>query len=691
MHERLTAMKIFDHFQHLQLTGDQRTALESIEAFLDGDGSVFMLKGYAGTGKTTLLHGICRYLSSRQSDFRLMAPTGRAAMILSSKTGTQASTIHRGIYNMDTLLEKQEGTSFKFFYGLKVNQESTNCVYLVDEASMVSDVFSDDEFFTFGSGCLLKDLISYAFKSDDNRKIIFVGDDAQLPPVDMNFSPALDATYLYEQYHLPTQESILTQVVRQGQESGILDTATRLRKAIADNVFNAFEINYGKGDTHKFSPEDFLKQYVEVARLGGVQQTVVITHSNRQALEYNQQIRQRRYGDKYVQVQKEDWLIITRNNYNSSVELFNGMFARVLEVGGITYEACPRFIIEGGKTIERKLVFRDVLVEVSGGINGSKHLLRTTLLDDFLTTEEGRLHPFDQRALYIEFKERMWKQEIKPGTEAFREALKKDLYFNALQAKYGYAITCHKSQGGEWENAFVDFKVYIGKLSKGFFRWAYTAITRSSKQLLCMDAPQFNALSQFVVRDIERIANVMAGAVYVPKKEGEPFHFVQYRKLRIQQLCEEQNLALEIREPNHQLDLIFREGEKSARIQLWYTNQGFSAKTWNSFNDENFKAKVEDLLVDSLVPKEIPFEPKFEFQKGLHQYFLDILNEQNIPLTNIVQNQWNDQYFLYTGATCSMVEFSFTNNHIYSYAKPRSTSGVEDKKLQSVVNRLRGF
>ena len=682
-------MSIFNHFQHMQLTGDQRTALESIETFLDGDGSVFMLKGYAGTGKTTLLHGICRYLASRQSDFRLMAPTGRAAMILSQKTGAQASTIHRGIYNMDKLLEKQDGTSFKFFYGLKLNQESTRCVYLVDEASMVSDVFTDDEFFTFGSGKLLKDLMSYAFTGDTNRKIIFVGDDAQLPPVNMNFSPALGAEYLSEQYQVRSREATLSQVVRQGQESGILESATKIRNAIASNIFNAFEINYGKGDTHKISPEAFLERYAEVARQGGVQQTVVITHSNRQALEYNQQIRQRRYGDKYAQVQKEDWLIITRNNYNGSVELFNGMFARVLEVGDISHQANPRFIIEGGKTIERKLVFRDVQVEVSG-INGSKHQLQTTLLDDFLNAEEGRLHPFDQRALYIEFKERMRNRDIKPGTEAFREALKNDKYFNALQAKYGYAITCHKSQGGEWENAFVDFKVYIGKLSKGFFRWAYTAITRSSQQLLCIDAPQYNALNQFEVRDIERISKVMAGAVYAPKMENEPSYFIQHRRSRLEKLCDAQNVSIEIKEYNNQLEICLRQNENSGLVRLWFKVDGFSKTTWHSFTDEGFKDLIEAILVDSLLPEEIPFEPKFDFQKGLHQYFLDILNEENIPLTNIVQNQWNDQYFLHTGATCAMVEFIFNGNQIYTYAKPRSTSGADDAKLQATVNKLRG-
>ena len=268
--------------------------------------------------------------------------------------------------------------------------------------------------------------------------------------------------------------------------------------------------------------------------------------------------------------------------------------------------------------------------------------------------------------------------------------MKNDKYFNALQAKYGYAITCHKSQGGEWENAFVDFKVYIGKLSKGFFRWAYTAITRCSQQLHCIDAPQYNALSQFVVRDIEWIANVMAGAVYAPKKENEPSYFIQHRKERLEKLCAAQNVNLEIKEHNNQLEICLRQNENSGLVRLWFKADGFSKTTWHPFTNDDFKKLVEALLVESLLPEEVPFQPKFEFQKGLHQYFLDILNEENIPLTNIVQNQWNDQYFLHTGATCAMVEFFFNGNQFYTYAKPRSTSGTDDAKLQAIVNKLRG-
>ncbi|AEE51571.1 ATP-dependent DNA helicase [Haliscomenobacter hydrossis] len=679
-------MNIHHHFPNLQLTQDQQTTLGQVEAFLEGGDQIFLLKGYAGTGKTTLLHGICRYLAAKQSDFRLMAPTGRAAMILARKTAIKSCTIHRGIYNMDQLEEKEEGTSFKFFYALKTNEDSSRCVYLVDEASMVSDVYSDDEFFTFGSGLLLKDLITYTLQGENHHKIIFVGDDAQLPPVNMPFSPALETHYLQNQYGLQVQTAQLTQVVRQAHQSGILTTATYLRQAIAANKFNAFSIHTQYNDVHTIQPEQVVEEYVSMVKQQGIQNTIIITHSNRQALEYNQLIRQRRYGENGSQLQKEDILLITRNNYNGSLELFNGMFARVLEVGGIEYTASPRFKIEGGTTIQRELVFRSLRVEITA-IDGSIHQLKTTVLDPFLTASEGKLHPYDQRALYIDFKMRAIAKGLHPKSEAFREALKKDVYFNALQAKYGYAITCHKSQGGEWTGVLVDFKVFIGKLSSSFFRWSYTAITRSSKALLCIDAPNYNALSEFVVHDITKLGKVLPESYYVP----DGLNFLEYRKSRLQQICQRQELTMLIVEHSYQLEVGFQQGNESGKVQLWYTKTGFSSVTWVTFSSPEFKNLIDELLIESLLPESIPFVPKFDFQKDLHLYFLEILSECNLPLTNVVQREWSDLYCIRTDADCAAVEFFFNGNHMYTFAIPKSTAGADDVKLQEVINKLRGL
>ncbi len=681
-------MSMFNHFQDLKLTADQHQALAQIEQFLHGEQDVFLLKGYAGTGKTTLLKGVCQYLESKNAAFGLMAPTGRAAMILSSKTGVEASTIHRGIFNMDELKEKEEGSSFKFYYQLKLNEDSASCVYLIDEASMVSDRHAEDEFFMFGSGHLLKDLTRYVAQGSTKRKIIFIGDNVQLPPVGMKFSPALDRDYLEERYGLSVEETTLTQVVRQQEGSGILHTATALRESLRNQIFNQFSIQYQSENVFRVTPEAFMERYASTAKSGGLEETIVITHSNRQALEYNFQIREFRYADNDPKVRKQDRLLITKNNYNGAIELFNGMFARVLEVGGISYTAQPRFKIEGGETIQRELVFRDVLVEVKD-VNGNPHKLRTTLLDRFLTAEEGRLHPYDQRALYVDFKERMRKQGVKPGTEAFREALKTDLYFNALQAKYGYAITCHKSQGGEWKNAIIDFKVYMGKLSAGFFRWTYTAITRASERLYCIDAPDYNALSKFVVTDIERINSVMQGAYFVPSSEGQENYFVEHRKERIKELCSARDIDVQFKDHSYQLETTFRQTEESVQVKLWYKNTGFSRTTWGQSTSEPFKKQVNGLLHQSLMPKEVPFEHKFPFQKELHEYLLGLLKEEGIQLTNVVQKDWSDQYFLDTGADCALLEFFYNGKHQYTKAMPKSMLGANDEYLNRIVTRLR--
>jgi hypothetical protein len=681
-------MSIFNHFQDLNLTTDQQQALERVEQFLSSDQEVFLLKGYAGTGKTTLLKGICQYLESNHAAFRLMAPTGRAAMILSRKTGVEASTIHRGIFNMDELKEKEDGSSFKFSYQLKVNEDSASCVYLVDEASMISDVYSEDEFFMFGSGRLLEDLSKFAFPGEMNRKIIFIGDTAQLPPVNMSFSPALDSAYLGECYQLGVQEATLTQVVRQQEGSGILNTATSLRESLRYKAFNQFSIQYQRENVSRVAPEDFMERYTPIAKRGGLEQVIVITHSNRQALDYNFQIREFRYKDNDPRVRKQDRLLITKNNYNGEVELFNGMFAKVLEVGGISYTAKPRFTIKGGETIERELDFRDVLVEVVDA-KGNPRRLRTTLLDRFLTVEEGRLDPYDQRALYVDFKERMREKGIKPGTDDFREALKTDLYFNALQAKYGYAITCHKSQGGEWKNVIIDFKVYMGKLTPGFFRWAYTAITRAKDHLYCVDAPNYNALSKFVVKGVERISTVMKGTYFVPTSEGQGDYFVAYRKERILALCEARGIDVQFKTHANQLDTTFKQADGTVRVQLWFGKAGFSRTSWVSSTSEAFKNQVNDLLHKSLMPKEVPFEYKFPFQKELHEYLLGLLKDGGILLTNVVQKDWSDQYFLYTGAECALLEFFYNSKHQYTKAMPKSMLGANDEKLNRLIKRLR--
>src|SRR5690606_4063767 len=212
-------MNIFDYFQHINLTNDQRNALEKLHDFLVSDERVFILQGYAGSGKTTLLKGFVEYLQSLEKKYQLMSPTGRAAKVINQITGFESNTIHKGIYSFEELQEIEQGedennVSFLYQYKIRNNPEVHNSVLIVDEASMVSDILSQGEFFRFGSGHLLRDLIEYGRiqETTTTSKIIFIGDPAQLPPIGMNFSPALDPEHLRDTYKVKVTQSEMKDV-----------------------------------------------------------------------------------------------------------------------------------------------------------------------------------------------------------------------------------------------------------------------------------------------------------------------------------------------------------------------------------------------------------------------------------------------------------------------------------------------
>jgi ATP-dependent exoDNAse (exonuclease V) alpha subunit len=261
-------MNIFNHFKQINLTSDQNNALEMLYTFLENEERVFILQGYAGSGKTTLLKGFVEYLESIEKQYQLMAPTGRAAKVINQKTGFEATTIHKGIYSFEELQEIERGNeesdvSFLYQYKLRNNIEMHDSLFIVDEASMVSDMLSEGEFFRFGSGHLLKDLIKYAriMDSATTSKIIFIGDPAQLPPVNMSFSPALDSIYLKEQYQLDSSCAEMKEVKRQDANNGILLSATKMRQCLTSGYFNDFDLLENKKDIFNPLYQDYLEVY----------------------------------------------------------------------------------------------------------------------------------------------------------------------------------------------------------------------------------------------------------------------------------------------------------------------------------------------------------------------------------------------------------------------------------------------
>lgn len=516
-------MKIFNHFTHINLTSDQRIALEKLDAFLESEDRVFILQGYAGSGKTTLLKGFVEYIQTLGKKHQLMAPTGRAAKVINQKTGFESTTIHKGIYSFEKLHEIKQGddandVSFLYRFELRNNSEVDGSVLIVDEASMVSDILSQGEFFRFGSGHLLKDLIAYSRIQDvfSTSKIIFIGDPAQLPPIGMSFSPALDPIYLGDNYKVGISQAEMKEVKRQDVDNGILISATKIRQSLTSGYFNDFDLRENKRDVFNLAYQDYLKTYKEVE-----DQKIIICYQNKTAQVLNKAIRRDKFGDE-LPIQASDTVIIGGNNYRFGI--MNGEFAVVAETSPSVESRDVRFNIQGGKTESVKLTWRLISLIITDE-NNQFRSVKGYILENFLYGD-NYLKPEEQRALYVDFKNRHPK--LKKGTEEFKEAILNDNYFNCILLKYGYAVTCHKAQGGEWPSAFVfwdrgtqpSFNFYesehnrAGKTNSDFYRWAYTAVTRASKKLFCINPPYFSSFSEmtFIDLNVQKACNELAGS-----------------------------------------------------------------------------------------------------------------------------------------------------------------------------------
>lgn len=496
-------MGIFNHFKHLNLSQDQKTALTKLEAFLANPVKVFMLKGYAGSGKTTILKGLVEYLNTVEKDFALMAPTGRAAKVIREKTGQEAHTIHKSIYSYEDMIEVEEGDSFYYYYKIRNNVDVAGKIFIVDEASMLSDAKSEGEFFRFGSSHLLSDLITYTRVTEPNvnSKIIFVGDPCQLAPVGDNSSKVFEASYLKDKFNLSSEETEIKEVKRQGGYSGILIAAAKIRKSISARFFNDFNLRSNGNDILNPTYENFLDTWQDAES-----PKIIIASKNKTCLDLNLQIRERRFGNPNVPVQKRDIVIIGSNNYRKGI--FNGEFAVINEVSDTVTQ---RIIALKGKN-PVTLLWRDVELVFPDAESNNK-IVKGKMLENFLNGD-NYLKPEETQALYVDFTTRH--KGLKPKTEEFKEAILQDEYFNCLLMKYGYAVTCHKAQGGEWDNVFTvwdhdniegfdcftDKQSRVGKTNQDFYRWAYTAITRASKTLYALNPPLFNSYSAMSFLDV---------------------------------------------------------------------------------------------------------------------------------------------------------------------------------------------
>lgn len=462
-----------------QPTHEQAVAINRLANFVESEKQrqVFLLKGYAGTGKTTVVSALVRTLMKHRGHVVLMAPTGRAAKVFSNTSGYQACTIHKKIYRQKSILDD---SSFQLDRNM-----AQNTLFMVDEASMISN---DGVAGTmFGTGRLLDDLIRYVF-SGKNCKLLMLGDQAQLPPVGEHESPGLSASML-RSYGLEVQEFCLENVMRQMHESGILYNATALRDYMADGVtpHNAFRFQLeGFKDVIKISGNQLIETLSNCYSHDGIDQTMVLCRSNKRANIYNNGIRNT-ILDREDELNRGDSIMIVKNNYYWTETL-------AASADADSYQHLPSFIANGDIAVVRRVRrqrelygfrFEDAVLTFP---DYDDLEMDVTLMLDTLHSESPSLTREESDRL---FTKAMEDYESIPSRKEKIRKLKENPHFNALQIKYAYAITCHKAQGGQWKNIFID-QGYVPEdgRTEEYYRWLYTALTRATGTVYLVNWPE---------------------------------------------------------------------------------------------------------------------------------------------------------------------------------------------------------
>jgi hypothetical protein len=457
----------------ITLNSGQKAAFKAIEKFLEHPAAnVFVLKGYAGTGKTFLMQRLAKMLTDSEQDFCMLASTGRAAAVLKGKTGFDTKTVHGELYNfskvdgIDTMLQRDKAAESSNQMSLEFlvrSVDENKRVYIVDESSMLSCQASKDVSFTnFGSGNLLDDF----FKVAGNNKIIFVGDPCQLPPIGQNISPALDTNWLTSQNRVALSYT-LQKIERVTAGNDILRLAGAVRDMSMQSYWERFPKLPASGlnnVTLHSSYDELFDEYVKNYKIKGPNDILAITRSNKTVQKINRDMRRELFGDEYVPLQIGEVLLVTQNNY--TVPLSNGDFVEVRELGAITNKAGMKF---------QKVKVRPVAGEIDF----------TLLLSlDTVYHEKGNLTEDQSRELMIDFSFRMNSKKITPNSPAYLKAMRDDEYLGCLKATFGYAVTCHKAQGGEWNSVFLFLeKSMYGMDRLELCKWWYTSITRARMQL----------------------------------------------------------------------------------------------------------------------------------------------------------------------------------------------------------------
>ena len=456
----------------LEPTTEQSHALDIFSAFMLDcqEHAVMILRGSAGTGKTTLAGAIVRAMTALQEKLILLAPTGRAAKVFSLYSGHAAYTIHRRIYR-----QKSAGDLSNFSLNDNLNRDT---LFIVDEASMIANQGYNES--SFGSGCLLDDLMQFVYNGM-NCRLMLIGDKAQLPPVGEQESPALMASVL-RGYSMKVYECDLNQVLRQSEDSGILWNATRIRESLECTTALPKIHLKGFADIQIAPGDELIEALASSYSRVGMDETIVVTRSNKRANIYNQGIRNT-VLDREDELCRGDHLMIVKNNYYWSQESED----RSQETGVEFIANGDVAVVQRVRHVHEQYGFRFAEVTMTFPDYDDYELTVTVILDS-LTTEAPALTREQQEQLYnAVLEDYAW---VVRKDERMKK-LKTDPYYNALQIKFAYAVTCHKAQGGQWAHVYLD-QGYMtdDMLTPDYIHWLYTAFTRATEKLFLVNWPK---------------------------------------------------------------------------------------------------------------------------------------------------------------------------------------------------------
>ena len=694
-------MNIKSFFQII-LNPDQEKVIQNLENFLESKDSVFILKGYAGTGKTTLIKGLIDALKVENKKFVLCAPTGRASKILRNKTG-YGNTIHSTIYDFDNLItinsENEDFAEHSFQFSFPIIKLQENTIIIVDEASMISSKESKNELFNFGTNILLNDLLTFAQLHNSHNKMIIIGDPAQLPPVGDNNSWALEKSF-FDDKKILAREVFLTQVMRQNNNL-ILENAMSIRKCIENPNHKELKFQFDEDSCINFNNKNVVNKYCELFPYPDFENGIIINFSNAQNYWYNKEIREN-YFPNSSNIAVGDIVQIISNNYHKyKTEIYNGEFAKVLAVGETISQSAPVYVEVNGerkkKTITllyRKVTLRlpDFDDDIEAYINDS--LLESTARD--LTIDE-------MKAVYINtvmrFKESHPHSKIK--SEEFKNFLKSDNFYNAIRVKYGYSITGHKSQGGEWKSVFVD---YFGRVSlrKDPLRWAYTVTTRASENLYAINFPEFGQFYKLKFSNIGNIAHLPNDAFNFDKVPTSPLHKNNEHKCKswlfwnILSKIEDSEFNIEYIKSEEYLEkYTFRYFDELIIVHFHHKQSGFFEKDFEITSNKTSATERLETLLSKRNEVIFPFEYKatLPFLEGLYNIVSASCNDLDIRIFNISENidKYYINYYFETSNKISYIQFFFNKNGEFSTAMPKTFGDINDEKLFNLIEKIKEY